>query len=205
MKNIGIYSCMQNNVDIAVLKYQRAVFEKFGLYIQQDVVSCSHGQYMNHIVNTVDKEYVIFFDVDCIPLTYEFYSILKADMESDVLSGAPGCANHFLPDEIYVHPCFMGFSMSLYNQCDRPNFESGNHGDTAQSFTQKCIQLNKPIKYWEITDPGDEIWELKPKNMRFGHGTIFENMIYHQYQIRFGGDYQTQFINKCKLVLGNEL
>lgn len=205
MNNVGIYSCAQNNVDTKVLEYQQKVFQKFGLTVQQDIISCSHGAYLNNIVNTTDKEYVIFFDIDCVPTTAKFYPIIKADMEAGILSGAPGCANHFLPDEVYVHPCFMGFSMKLYNECDRPNFEDGHHGDTAQSFTQKCTQLNKPVKYWEITDQGNQIWELKPKNMRFGHGTVFENMIYHQYQIRLGGDIQTQFIEKCKLILADGL
>ena len=34
------------------------------------------------------------------------------------------------------------------------------------------------IKYWEVTDSYDKIWDLKPHNIKFGHGTIFKNLIY---------------------------
>lgn len=201
VNNIGIYSCAQSNISNAVLECQQKVFNKFGLAIQQDIVTFSHGEYLNYVVNTTDKEYVIFFDIDCIPLSANFYPIIKADMENGFLSGAIGCANHLNPNEIYVHPCFMGFSMKLYNECGRPDLGSlfGDY-DAGQKFTRHCTDLNKPIKYWEITDGGDLTWPIAPRNMSFGHPTIFENMIYHQWHARVG-IYQEMFIDKCHQLL----
>ena len=200
MNNIGMYSCAQRNIRTEVLECQQRVFSKFGFTIQQDIVEFSHGEYLNHIVNTTTKDYVIFFDIDCIPLTSAFFPIIKSDMEAGFLSGAIGCANHLAPNEVYVHPCFMGFSMKFYNECGRPNLGAYGDCDAGQRFTKHCMQLGKPVKYWEITDSGDTAWAMAPRNMRFGHSTIFENMIYHQYESRVEL-YQEMFINKCHQLL----
>ena len=37
-------------------------------------------------------------------------------------------------------------------------------------------------------------------DLKFGHGTVFEHTIYHQYQIRLI-EQQTPFLNKCKQIL----
>jgi len=41
---------------------------------------------------------------------------------------------------------------------------------------------------------------MAPRNTRFGHPTVFENMIYHQYESRVEL-YQEMFINKCHQLL----
>jgi hypothetical protein len=200
MSSIGIYSCAKNNISMEVVDLQRRVFSLYGLSIQQDIVDCSHGDYLNQVLNSTTKDYVIFFDIDCIPLSADFYPIIKSDMENGLLSGAIGCANHLNPHEVYVHPCFMGFSMQLYNTCGRPDLRNTHIHDTAQSFTKQCIDANQSVKYWEISDGGDGAWNMSPRNIRFGHGTVYENMIYHQYESRIE-QYQHAFIKKCKSIL----
>lgn len=206
-KNVGLYSCYFKNIPIEIVNYQRYVFEKFNLYIQQDElnpsineIEYSHGYYLNNIVNTTNKDYIIFFDIDCIPLKEDFYDIILEDMCKNILSGAIGCANHIDKNKTYIHPCFMGFSMNLYKECKYPDLSNSKIHDVAQNFTDVCNSMNKQIKYWEITDSGDEYWDLIPRNSKFGHGTIFENMIYHQYECRYE-KYQKSFVDKCKSIL----
>lgn len=208
--NVGIYSSYLPNIPNEMVNLQRSVFEKFELKIQQDKLpSCDRNPdeefvdfpYYQHVVDTSDKDYIIFFDIDCIPLTKDFYNIIYNDMVEGKLSGAIGCSNHISPNESYVHACFIGFSMKLYNECGRPYLGRINGVcDVVELFTKVCKKLNKPIKYWEITDEGDKCWPLAVRNMHFGHGTIYENMIYHQYHGRLS-EYQKLFMDKCKSVL----
>lgn len=203
MSNIGIYSCAQRNIAPEVLEYQQKVFNKFGLAIQQDIVECSHGEYLTNVLINTTNDYVIFFDIDCVPLTAAFYNIIVSDMQQNVLSGAIGCANHLNPNEVYVHPCFMGISLQLYKECGSPDLYAYGDCDAGQRLTKKCVELQKPIKYWEVTDGGDGTWALLPRNQKFGHPTVFANMIYHQFEIRTGQQTE-QFINKCKNILAHQ-
>ena len=203
--NIGIYSCYFPNISDSVAEHQQMVFNKFGLTIEQTKLvpndfAYGHGMFINDTLNTTNKEYVIFFDIDCIPLSAEFYEEICNDMFSQKLSGAIGCANHIDQHKTYIHPCFMGFSLEIYNKCHRPNLVNDGECDTAQRLTNVCIEKNIPLKYWEITDSADNYWPMIPRNTHFGHGTIFKNIIYHQYEGRFPEN-QTGFINKCKQIL----
>lgn len=210
--NVGIYTCYLPNIPDEMVNLQRLVFEKFGLKIQQDKLPPFDRNtddefvdflYYQHVVDTSDKDYIIFFDIDCIPLTRDFYDIIYNDMVNGTLSGAIGCSNHITPNELFVHASFMGFSMKLYNECGRPYLGRVNGVcDAAGLFTTMCEKLGRSIKYWEITDEGDKFWPIAPRDMHFGHGTVYENMIYHQYHGR-REEHQIIFMDKCRSVLSS--
>ena len=207
--NIGIYSFCTTDLNPDIAYCQRQVFENFNLKIEQYIETPSndtykqHGECINKIIEQSKEDYLIIFDIDSIPLNKNFYNIIVNDIyDKNTLAGAVGCANHLNPDKVYVHPCFMAFHKKLYFDCDCPPLHAYGDCDVAQRFTDVCMFKNKKIKYWEVTDSYDRIWDLKTYNTKFGHGTIFKNLIYHQYEVRMQNQ-QQQFIDKCKEVINN--
>lgn len=204
--NVGIYSFARTDLNKEILYYQKEVFRKFNLNITQLVGDCDqygHGEILNKIIQESPNDYIIIFDIDCIPLTKSFYNILLSQIKGGtVLSGAKGCALHIDEHTAYVHPCFFGFKKSLYYECNSPDLRYDENADTGQNFTHQCRKLGKTLKFWNVTHSNDITWESPSLNLKFGHGTVFEYMIYHQYQIRLT-EQQTPFLNKCKKVLNN--
>lgn len=199
--NVGLYSYAINSLNPDVIFYQKKVFDKFNLSLTQLVSENNHAFGLSQIIKQSKEDYLIIFDIDCIPLSFDFFDLILKDIQdNNTLAGAIGCANHKNPNKLYIHPCFMSFNKQLYFECGSPCLEEYEDGDVAQKFTDVCLLKNKNVKYWEITDSKDKIWELKPMNMKFGHGTIFRNLIYHQYQIRMQSQ-QKCFIDKCIQIL----
>ena len=215
--NVGIYSFAQNDLNKEILYYQKEVFRKFNLNINQVIIDKSpgklkyqnkHGDALNKIIHNATDDYIVIFDVDCIPLNKLFYNTLLSQIkDGNTLSGSIGCALHIDPTIAYIHPCFFGFKKSLYYDCGAPDLKADNHPwpgttDTAQEFTNCCRKAGKKLKFWNVTDSSDTIWESASLNLKFGHGTIFEDSIYHQYEIRKSTQ-QEPFIQKCKEVLND--
>jgi hypothetical protein len=208
--NILFFSVHSDDLNPEIPKYQKLVFEKFNLEIFQSVFKTvednyrQHGRQIDHVLRTTKYDYYVIFDVDCVPLNVNFYKRLVDNIQKDILCGAIGCANHIDQNRLYVHPCFMGFSRNLYERCGSPDFEHSNipphYGDTGQLFSDKC-----DLKYyWNVTSNDDDKWDLKPLNTKFGHGTIYENEIYHRFQIAEPIQ-QQYFIDKCKSILHNSI
>ena len=202
--NVGLYSFARTDLNKEILYYQKEVFRKFNLNLTQIVADCDeygHGEILNKIIQDSTNDYIVIFDIDCIPLKSSFYNILLRQIkDGNTLSGAKGCALHIDKHTAYIHPCFFGFKRSLYYDCNSPNLMSDKNADTGQNFTHQCRKLGKPLKFWDVTQSNDITWESPSLDLKFGHGTTFEHMIYHQYQIRLT-EQQIPFINKCKQVL----
>lgn len=215
---VGIYSFCTTDLNPEIPYYQNKVFEKFNLKITQYIENPSfdsyyqHGHCINKIINQSNEDYVIIFDIDCIPLKFDFYDrICNEISDNNTLSGARGSSGNGMRD--YIHPGFFGFSKKLYYDCRNPslNYFTGKYsGDTSQIFTDECLKLNKNIVYWEITNSLDDVFYIPSKNIYFGHGTVYENLIYHQFQIscpqKFSNiddfnDNQKMFVNKCKEII----
>lgn len=199
MHNYQIFSFAKSDLNPQILTYQKAVFSKLGFNIIQYISNESHAEALHHFINISTSEFIIIFDVDCIPLNKDFCHVILNQIEDkNTLSGVKGCVNHIDLNRFYVHPCFMGFSKSLYYDVGLPSFKEDSNGDVAQSFTEKCIEYNKNIVYWNVTDVQTKKWKLG--NDWFGLGTVYENLIYHQYEIRFPENHPN-FIEKCKSIL----
>lgn len=215
---VGIYSFCTTNLNSEIAISQRRVFEKFKLNIHQCIENPiydpyrQHGYSINKIITNASEDYIIIFDIDCVPLHYDFYDrIVEEISDNNTLSGARGSSGNGMRD--YIHAGFFAFSKKLYYECGNPAMEyfTGEYsGDTSQRFTDECINRNKNIKYWEITDSLDNAFYIPSKNIHFGHGTVYENLIYHQFQISEVNKFdsvvkfeqnQKTFINKCNEII----
>lgn len=209
--DFGIYSYVSSDLNPEIIFHQEKIFKKFGLninyitgYALSDIDKhIEHGESLSDIINTFNHDYFIFFDTDCIPLNVNFLPKLLNDIkDNSTLSGAVGCANHINKLELYVHSCFFGTSKKLFVDCGKPNLKCFENGDTAQILTQRCKTIHKKLVMWNPTESTDFLWDLTPINKKFGHGTVFENVIYHQFEIR-KTEQQFDYIEKCKWVLTN--
>jgi hypothetical protein len=216
---IGIYSYYNEDLNSEIPDLQKKVFDKFKLKITQiagksalknnyDFDYEDHPNALTNIINSSNEDFIIFFDIDCVPLSYNFYDILINQIkDNNTLAGAIQCANHIDKNKSYVSPAFCGFSKQLYYDCNKPSFNTDRTAitgcDNMQRFTEVCLKMNKNILYWNVTHGGNEKWDIKSHNTKFGNGTIYENLIYHQFEIRYEENHKS-FINKCKYILNYE-
>jgi hypothetical protein len=70
--------------------------------------------------------------------------------------------------------------------------------DVAEELTYQAEENNVEIKLWYPTSSLNCQWKLK--NGYFGNGTIYNNSIYHQFQIR-NNEQISSFLNKCDEIL----
>jgi len=213
---INIYSYANSDLNPEIAKYQKLVFNKFNIKINQifgppiqktnnNFDYEDHPNALTNIIKNSNDDLIIFFDIDCIPLSYDFYpKIIEQIKDKKTLAGAIQCANHIDKNKPYVSPAFCGFSKQLYLDCGEPSFNTDRRFitgcDNMQRFTDTCIQHNKKIIFWNITDSGNSKWDILSHNIKFGNATIYEKMIYHQFEIRFENNHD-QFIKKCKQIL----
>jgi len=213
---ISIYSYSNEDLNPEISKYQRLVFSKFGLKIHQiigpkikksdhDFDYEDHPTALTNIIKNSTDDFIIFFDVDCVPLSYDFYpKLLKQIEDKKTLAGGIQCASHININKSYISPAFCGFSRQLYLDCGEPSFNTDRTPllgcDNMQRFTDVCLNLNKNVIYWNVTDGGNNKWDILSHNMKFGNGTIYENLIYHQFEIRLD-TYHEEYINKCIQIL----
>jgi len=197
---VGIYSFATPDLNKDILYYQKEVFKKFNLNINQFIATGYHGKALMKIIDQAVEDYIIFFDIDCIPLDKSFYNILLDQIkDGNTLSGGRGCCISRNMYEDYIHPSFMGFKKSLYYECGSPNLRGDKKNDCAQVFTNRCRDKGKNLKFWEITHSDDYVYE-NASGRRWGHGCVIEHVIYHQHEINLPQQHDP-FFRKCKEVL----
>lgn len=200
--NVQFYSYAHTTLPNEILIHQSLVFNKFGYKINQTVNDKNHSDNLENFIKTKNVDCIVIFDIDCIPITKHLLSYIQEDLIDNDLVGAIGCANHLNKNDIYVHSSFMFFRPQLYFDCGSPFLNEDHNNDIAQNFTRSCIKNNKKIKYWLNTHSNDYIWDL-PNNTKFGHGTVYEQKIYHQFEIR-KQEQHDNFIKKCQYILNCE-
>lgn len=203
-KTYKIFSFYKKNVGKRVPRYQKAVFRLFGFSITHIVrEDFSHGDFLNHVCrNVTDTDYLIFFDIDCIPVNRNWINRLLADLETTrTIAGAAQTANHIGNGEnLYVSPFFFGISTAFLKELNYPDMNMTEDRDAGQHLTEVVQAAGGRVVYWWPTEIEEPTWKLyHPEHTQFGPGTTYENMVYHAFYSRF--DLANRFINKCKGLL----
>ena len=106
--NVQIFSYVTKDLNPEIAKYQKMVFEKFNLKITQvfgDAIKKYNGEFdyedhpngLSNIVKNSRDDYLIIFDIDCIPLSYDFYPLLLEQIEDkNTLSEASVIAKNYV-------------------------------------------------------------------------------------------------------------
>lgn len=164
--------------------------------LQQIETKLQHAQAIDEWLLNNDWDTVAIFDIDCIPLRGIEEAIKYANL--DHVYGAAQHANHILKSPIYASPAFIVFSKETYERLGKPSFEASEKGDVGASITFSARENDVPVKLIWPTHVEVPKWDLG-KDSCFGHGTTYEDKVYHAFESRMGND--KIFVRKCKEVL----
>lgn len=204
---LGIYSVYYNNNSPEYREYQKKVFDKFNLHINQiqweDQGYIGHSNFMNHIARTEEVDYLIFFDIDCIPLVSNILDIILERIHNKkTILGPEQTSNHIsevISKGIFAAPSCFCISKQFYKELGEPSFEATYRGDVAQELTHICREKNYKVEYFKYDRSIEEKWKLKEDTF-FGSGTVYEDIIFHNFSATSGYNL-TNFIEKAEEVL----
>ncbi len=146
-----------------------------------------------------DWDRVAIFDIDCIPIIRltEFFDSKFCVGSKDIIWGAAQQANHIKGSEIYASPAFIVFTKIVYKKLLYPSFNPSDKGDVGYLITERASH-NVDVELIWPTHVEIPKWDLG-LNSCFGHGTTYDNKVYHAFESRMGND--KIFVKKCKEVL----
>lgn len=188
------------NLPSVILQKQKEVFAKLKLPLTQFVGDAQHGAFLEHILKTTKKDYIIFFDADCIPLTDNIYDIILNEISSE--KSIIGIEQTGEPRyHIYAGPACLGLPVSVYHEIGQPRLEQTFRSDTAEEITWCCEERAIKVKHFKVSHIEQPKWRLGYDRM-FGIGTTYSfnniNVLYHQFESRYN---YTPFLNKCNSIL----
>jgi hypothetical protein len=99
----------------------------------------------------------------------------------------------------------MAFSRDVFFKIGCPNSIGDLNHEEYQCYTDLSIQHGVNVEYWMPTEVKIPMWDLvkdRRKIGKFGIGTTYENLIYHNFCSR-DGLYKEFFIEKCLEVVNN--
>ncbi len=204
LKQTQIFSFSNSRIPQEICRYQKKVFEKMELNIIQihdDTID--HAMFLEKVLlSNETKEFIIFFDVDAIPLKkIAIFRLLSQMFHYNSVSGAVQTANHCNKGQNnYVGPFFLGIRKSMYSTLGKPPLHGDDKFDVGGRLTWEAEKMNVPIVYWIPSHVEVPLWKLY-KIGYFGYGTTYDGMIYHAFEIRYGNYYR--FIKKCKEVIAS--
>lgn len=208
---IKAVSFYMKNINPDVVRHQRLVVNKFSkdIEFEQVLTDKSHADSMTEYMQNTDLDYVIFLDIDAIPLSENSFAVLLSMTDNGkAIAGAPQRSNHLQNNEhVYVAPSIMCISTELYCSIGSPSAAKiKNRGDVAEEWTYAQEQAGGPICLLDVESfdpvPNDR-WFLKD-GQEFGRNTKYSKdsqiLFFHSYQGRFK-EQQDRFIQECKKVL----
>jgi hypothetical protein len=196
---IGIYTPYMENIEQSVIDSQRAVFELFGLKINQILWKGRHAEFSNFVASD-DVDFFILFDIDAIPLRPDFLEIMIKRAGKHSIVGAEQVSIH-ISDHAFAAPSCFIMSKDLYEKMGRPSFEITDRSDDTQELTYlaqesginvdliKFSHCEKEHYYWRFSD-----------GRKYGYGSTYEDLAYHNFESRYGV-FKQYFLDKCRSVL----
>ena len=188
-----------------IVKYQKKVFDYFSLDLNQ--IYCNdwpgHGHLVDRYIKSLGDnwEYFILFDIDCVPLDDKIINEGINWVKSNLGLFSVAQRHYRKSKVVYASPAFLIFSKKTYDILGKPSFVETQRSDVAGELTHKCIELNLAVNIMYPTSVEEEKWILTD-TQKFGHGTNYNNRIYHAFESRF--DNSKIFINKCKQILNEK-
>jgi hypothetical protein len=206
-RDIQVFSCYMDNIPENVPVYQKKVFDMFGMELNQEHTKLPfHDYWLEEKMKTLEFDIVIFFDIDCIPLKPGLYEyIVDQISDNNSFIGVEQSNPTRSPNFIYAAPSCFAFTKQVYEKMNKPSFRLTPEYDCGGEFSWVAPNYGVNVKMFEITDSLNKKW--KCGNKRFGNGTIYDDWLYHQFEVRYNAFdhpdkiYNFQFIKKCKEVL----
>lgn len=207
-RNVQAYACYMKNIPENVIKYQKMVFDHFGMELNQELTNLAyHDYWLDEKINSLsDFDVLIFFDIDCIPLKHGLYEyIVDQIYDNNSIIGVEQVNQTRSPNFVYAAPACFGITKNVFNKMNKPSFRLTDNYDCGGEFSWVAPKYNVNVKLFEITSSLNRKW--KCLNKRYGNGTIYDDWLYHQFEVRYYDQgsfekiYSYQFIQKCKEIL----
>lgn len=209
---IGIYITYFPSLDPRFISYQKKVFDKFNVKINQIQVEPnylnkgynSHGTLLTELSKNEDVDYLIFFDADAIPLKEGFLeSIIDRIYGKHVILGIEQHSNRLSGTIPYAGPACFAISKETYNLLDQPSYNETKRSDVAEELSYASREKGVEVDLFAFTKCEIPYWPLKDGIM-FGVASVYEDLIFHNFESRNNSEHTNLFVKKCKEVL-NEI
>lgn len=205
--SVTVISIYMDNISRDVVDYQYKCVSRclpVGWSFIQYLSKVSHPEALEECLKLVTNDVVIFLDVDCIPLSKRALEYLYHHASRGFLTGAIQRANHISNQaHLYVGPFCMAFEVIKYKDLGSPSFKETYRGDVGEELTYRWEEHNQPLCFLYPSHVEAPKWCITD-SIKFGYGTTYQGMFYHTFCIR-NPQHHKNFINKCKLVLSEEL
>jgi hypothetical protein len=199
---VKVVTFYKDNIPWNTVKAQKAVFDKFGIGIEQVLTHLSHPDAIDDYIEHNQFDVLIIFDIDCIPLTRSTVTdAVKIVTKADCIYGAVQNANYIEGSSDYISPAFMCLSRQTYELIGSPSFKETPRGDVGAELTFRALEKGLGVKQLKVSQVSVPLWKLSD-GTAFGHGTNYENKVFHAFEIRKGHDSRRIFIEKCLEVVG---
>lgn len=196
-----------NNVPQEVLYNHRKIVDYFNISVNYYSENTRHGEWMDRVCAESDSDIIGFFDCDCIPLSREkILECIEFVAKTETFIGAAQASNHIPPKtHIFAAPAFFLVSKKCWQQVNTSFLETPR-SDVCEEFAYNAE--SKGVRYRCLypdtfdDEPYEGVWPLHNYGY-YGLGTVFENTVYHLYQIRAGNNVE-RFVETCNKVLNNQ-
>lgn len=196
MRAISFYN---SNINPDIIRYQKRVFDHYGIELEQVLHDKSHGEAIDDYLRDNEWEEIAIFDIDCIPINSFTIKHAQAQVKDNIF-GAAQKANHIDGSKIYASPAFICFSKEIFMKLGFPTFKDGNGFDVGAFVSHVARQTGINVSLLWPTNVEVEKWSLEGTTM-FGLGTTYQGLVYHAFESRFN-ETTSRFVNKCKEVIG---
>lgn len=202
--DIKTLSFYKDNIPDDIVKAQKAVFDKFGIQIEQILTTLPHPDAIDDYIQNNQFDVLIIFDIDCIPLAESTVTdAIEIVTKANCIYGAIQNANYIEGSSDYISPAFICFSRQTYELIGSPSFKETPRADVGAELTYRAIEKGLSVKLLKVSQVSVPFWKLSD-GTRFGHGTNYENKVFHAFEIRKGHDSRKIFIEKCLEVAGKK-
>jgi hypothetical protein len=234
--NACIASYYMPNIDKKTVDLQAAVVKKFNKTKLPHFImkgEMPHGIFMDyfwtisgekvHTINvdipkTMMFDYILFLDIDCIPVSENAidYYVSKA-FEGMLIGNAQRSGHINNGNHLFAAPSAVALSRESFVKMDKPSALETSRGDVAEEYTYEAervgikVEMISPTRYdrdvyrydWE--QDRRPYWTLEHGLPNYGLGTTYGNeeigdMFWHNFQIRVPGQ-QEHFWKKCEDLL----
>jgi len=205
---IGIYTAYFESLDPRFISYQKKVFDKFGVEINQILVEPnllnrgfnSHGTLLTELSRNEDVDYLMFFDADAIPLKSNFIDIILDRIHGKrAIIGIEQRTNHVKDSIPYAGPACFAISKETYNELGQPAYNETPRSDVAEELTHIGREKGFEINVFKFSRCEVPLWELGD-GRKFGTASTYEDLMFHNFESR-NSEKVEYFIGKCKEVL----
>jgi hypothetical protein len=155
-----------NTINKDVAEYQKQVFNKFSITLNQFDDEIRHPDYMNYVMNHIDSDIYIFFDIDCIPLKNKVIEKILYLVDNNSIFGVSQCDNSNDLNHIYAAPSCFGINKVLYENLRKPSFVERQRYMGYNNQINKTISILKAHGIENIGGLGERFYELTMSSLK---------------------------------------